>query len=100
MDFKATEIYPTLTGAIEKFLITKSPSTVLWKDKSGAFVFLTPASLVLEHRSIFLGLLLNTGLLTGEKELVLLNHSSANHKAQGRMKYIQAPTTLPHNSKA
>lgn len=96
------EMYATLSGGP-----LRNPQTQnllqqsFWKDKSGCFCLPnTCLPLDLEHRSIFLGLLLNTGLLTGEKELVHLNHSSANRKAQGRMKYIQAQTTPPPTSKA
>lgn len=52
-----------------------------------------PTSLGQEHLFIFLGLLLNMGLLTREEELIHLNHSSANHKADEIRTGTKHPTT-------
>lgn len=82
VNFKDMDIYPILPncGAIEKFLNLRKHS--FWKDKSQVplFSLYLSTSLGLEHLFIFLGLLLNMGLLMREEELVHLNHSSANHK--------------------
>lgn len=52
-----------------------------------------PTSLSQEHLFIFLGLLLNMGLLTREEKLIHLNHSSANHKADEIRTGTNHPTT-------
>lgn len=71
------------------------PEQSFWKDKSQVPLssLYLPTSLGLEHLFIFLGLLLNMGLLTREKELIHLNHSSANHKADETHTGANHPTT-------